>query len=231
MSYSQHSKIKSWAEEDRPREKLLTKGHQALTDAEFLAILIGTGTQNCSAVELARNVLAVADNNLIQLGKLSLEQLMTIKGIGEAKAITILSALELGRRRQQTDALKQKSITSSRQAYELLVPCLGDIQHEEFWIILLNRKSVVIKYKCLTKGGFAGTIVDARQIFYWAIRENASSIILAHNHPSGTLHPSNLDINITMNLIKAGTLLDIKISDHLIITNSGFYSFSDNGDM
>lgn len=231
MLYTNHTNIKTWAEEDRPREKLLHKGHQALSDAELLAILLGSGTQNCTAVELARRVLSVANNNLTELGRVSLEQLTNIKGIGEAKAIIILSALELGRRRQRTEALKEKSITTSRQAYELLAPSMGDLKHEEFWLIFLDRKSNLIKYKKATQGGFAGTIVDTRQIFQWALAEQAASIILAHNHPSGTLKPSSLDINITMNLVKAGRILDIRVSDHLIITNNGFYSFADQGDI
>lgn len=231
MSYIQPTNIKSWAEEDRPREKLLHKGHHALSDAELLAILLGSGTKNCSAVDLARRILSIANNNLNQLGRITLERLTQINGIGEAKAITVLSALELGRRRQQTDALQVKTISGSRQAYELLAPCISDLQHEEFWIIFLNRKNVVIKYQCITKGGFAGTIVDTRQIFQLAIQEHASSIILAHNHPGGTLYPSNLDINITTNLVKAGEILNIIVSDHLIITNSGYYSFADKGEM
>ncbi len=231
MSYIQHSNIKSWAEEDRPREKLLLKGHFALSDAELLAILLGSGTKNSSAVDLARKVLSAANNNLIQLGRISLDQLIQINGIGEAKAITILSALELGRRRQQTDALQVKTISGSRQAYELLAPCMSDLQHEEFWMIFLNRKNVVIKYQRITKGGFAGTVVDTRQIFHLAIQEQASSIILAHNHPSGILYPSSLDINITANLVNAGKIMDIIVSDHLIITNNGYYSFADKGKM
>lgn len=231
MSYIQHSNIKSWAEEDRPREKLLLKGYHALSDAELLAILLGSGTKNSSAVDLARKVLSTADNNLVQLGRVSIEQLTQINGIGEAKAITILSALELGRRRQQTDALQVKTICGSKEAYDLLAPSMSDLQHEEFWMIFLNRRNAVIKYQCITKGGFAGTIVDARQVFHQAIQEQASSVILAHNHPSGSLNPSEMDINITSKLVRAGEILDITVSDHLIITNSGYYSFADRGKM
>lgn len=229
MSYIQQSNIKSWAEEDRPREKLLLKGHHVLSDAELLAILLGSGTKNCSAVELARTVLSVANNNLNQLGRISLEQLVKINGIGEAKAITILAALELGRRRQKTDALQIQTISGSKQAYELLAPCIADLPHEEFWMIFLNRKNAVLKYYCITKGGFTGTIVDARQVFLLAIQEHATAVILAHNHPGGSLYPSDQDISVTANLVKAGKILDIIVSDHIIITNNGYYSFAEKG--
>jgi DNA repair protein RadC len=230
MSYSETSlkNIKSWAEEDRPREKLIQKGRQALTDAELLAILIGSGTKNLSAVELARKLLFIADNNLQSLGKLSIEKLTKVKGIREAKAITIISALELGRRRQQQDALKDNTIKTSKHAYDLLSPCIADLSHEEFWVILLNRKSVVIKYKMITQGGFSGTVVDTRQIFNWSLLEQASSIILAHNHPSGTLYPSELDKDITKKLVKAGEVLGIQVVDHIIVTSEGYYSFADH---
>ena len=229
MSYSETSltNIKSWAEEDRPREKLIQKGRQALTDAELLAILIGSGTKNLSAVELARKLLFIADNHLLNLGKLSIEQLKKVKGIGEAKAITIIAALELGRRRQQQDALREDAIRTSKHAYDLLSPCIADLSHEEFWVILLNRKSVVLKYKMITQGGFSGTVVDIRQVFNWAILEQATTIILAHNHPSGTLYPSELDKDITKQLVKAGDVLGIQVVDHIIITSGGYYSFAD----
>jgi len=229
VPYNNQSTIKSWAEDDRPREKLLKRGKQALTDAELIAILIGSGTQNATAVELSRKILATVDNNLSLLGRVTIKQLTSIKGIGQAKAITILSAIELGRRRQLSDAPLSQSIKQSQQAYDLVAPFLADLTHEEFWIITLNRKNVPIQYKCMTKGGFSGTIVDTRQVFYWAIQEQASSIILAHNHPSGTLKPSSEDIQITNRLVKAGQLMDIKVLDHLIITNAGYYSFADNG--
>ncbi len=220
-----------WAEEDRPREKLLQKGHRALTDAELLAILIGSGTQNQTAVEVARKVLSLSKHNLVQLGRISIEELMSIKGIGEAKAVSVLAAMELGRRRQQAEFIKETPIRNSRQAYKLLAPILSDLDHEEFWIVLLNRKSVLIKYKCMTRGGFSGTIIDIKQVFHYAVEEKASFIILAHNHPAGTLSPSKQDIEITAKLVEAGGLLDISIADHLIITNNGFYSFSDEGEL
>jgi DNA repair protein RadC len=231
MSYSEtkFTNIKSWAEEDRPREKLIQKGRQSLTDAELLAILIGSGTKNLSAVELARKLLFIADNHLLSLGKLSIEQLTKVKGIGDAKAITVIAALELGRRRQQQDALAENIIKTSKHAFDILSPCIADLNHEEFWVILLSRKSVVLKYKMITQGGFSGTIVDPRQIFNWAILEQASSIILAHNHPSGNLFPSELDRDITKKIVKAGEILGIQVVDHVIITSGGYYSFADHG--
>ena len=229
MSYQASNNIKSWAEEERPREKLILNGHRSLTDSELIAILIGSGTKNSSAVALARQVLSLADNNLSQLGRITLTNLTKIKGIGQAKAISILAALELGRRRQQTESPQQRQITSSRIAYEILAPVLSDLNHEEFWAILVNRGNKVIKYKCLSVGGMAGTIVDSRQIFRWALQEHASAVVLAHNHPSGTLQPSKEDIRITNEIVQGGSFIDIKILDHLIITNEGFYSFADNG--
>lgn len=231
MSYTLHSNIKAWAEDDRPREKMLLKGHSSLSDAELIAILIGSGTQNLSAVDLAKQILSLAHNNLAQLGKLSIKDLTKIKGIGEAKAITLSAALELGRRRQSSDALQVRKIGSSSQAYELLSPYMCDLQHEEFWAIFLNKRNVVLKYKKITQGGWNSTIVDQKQVFQMALQEGATSIVLAHNHPSGTLHPSHADIQITQTLVKAGRILDIPVSDHIIITQSGFYSMADNGNM
>lgn len=231
MSYTIRSTIKSWAEDDRPREKLLLKGQTSLSDAELIAILLGTGVQNSSAVDLAKNVLALAENNLNKLGRISLKQFQEIKGIGEAKAITLIAALELGRRRQLSDALQERTITSSRQAYELMAPNIADLPHEEFWIILLNRRNVVISQKKISQGGLAGTTVDIRQIFQIALQELASSIILAHNHPGGTLRPSPSDIQITQNIVKAGKILEIPVLDHIIVTPTAYYSFAEQGDM
>lgn len=231
MSYTIRSSIKSWAEDDRPREKLLLKGHTSLSDAELIAILIGTGVQNCSAVDLAKNVLALAENNLNKLGRISLKQFQEIKGIGDAKAITLIAALELGRRRQQSDALQEKIVSNSRQAYELISPNISDLPHEEFWIILLNRRNVVLRQRKISQGGLSGTVVDVRQIFQIALQEQASSIILAHNHPGGTLRPSSSDIQITHNIMKAGKILDIPVMDHIIVTPTAYYSMTEQGDM
>lgn len=227
MSYQIHHTIKTWAEEDRPREKLLLRGHKSLTNAELLAILLGSGTKNCTAVELARKVLMLSENNLSDLGRLNISELTKVKGIGQAKAITILAALELGRRRQSSELPEETQIVRSKQAYELLAPHLADLHHEEFWVVLLNRRNVVLKYKCITQGGFAGTVVDRRQIFNWALEEKASSIILAHNHPSGALNPSEQDLAITKLLVEAGNILDIPVADHLIISKAGYFSIAD----
>ena len=221
--------IKTWAEEDRPREKMLLKGKAALSDAELIAILIGSGTRELSAVELSRKILALADNNLVKLGQIPLNQLMELKGIGEAKAISLAAALELGRRRQQSDAEKRIVLDSSQKGYQLLAPCIADLPHEEFWVVLLNRKHEVIRYKSVSSGGISGTVADPRLIFSWAVTENASAIILAHNHPSGNLQPSEADRRLTQQLKKAGEVLEIIVSDHLIITDRGYFSFADQG--
>lgn len=221
--------IKTWAEEDRPREKMLLKGKAALSDAELIAILIGSGTRELSAVELSRKILALANNNLVKLGQIPLHQLMELKGIGEAKAISLAAALELGRRRQQSDAEKRIVINNSKIGYELLAPSIADLSHEEFWVVLLNRKHEVMRYKSVSSGGISGTVADPRLIFSWAVTENASAIILAHNHPSGNLQPSEADKRLTQQLRKAGEVLEILVADHLIITDRGYYSFADNG--
>jgi DNA repair protein RadC len=229
MSYQQISGIKSWAEEDRPREKMLLKGKSALSDAELIAILLGSGTREMTAVELARQLLARAGNNLIQLGQLSIEQLMQFKGIGEAKAITLAAALELGRRRQKADAHERFCIRSSSSAYELLAPLMADLPHEEFWVVCLNRKNDVLSYQKVTSGGITGTVVDPRMMFGAAFAEKScTAIIMAHNHPSGAVQPSEADKKLTKKMVEAGDLLDISVIDHMIITDRGYYSFRDN---
>lgn len=221
--------IKNWAEDDKPREKLMLKGKAALSDAELLAILIGSGSRNESAVELSKRILASVDNNLNAIGKLSLKQLIEFKGIGEAKAITIIAALELGRRRRDEDAITLKKITSSKSVFELMQPIIGELPHEEFWILYLNNSNKVIYKAQLSKGGITGTVVDIRLVFKMALEHNATSIILTHNHPSGKLLASDADIQITKKLKLAGQQLDITILDHIIITENGFYSFQDEG--
>lgn len=225
----QNFSIKNWAEDDKPREKLMLKGKSALSDAELLAILIGSGSRNESAVELSKRILASVDNNLNAIGKLSLKQLMEFKGIGEAKAITIIAALELGRRRREEEAITLKKITSSKSVFELMQPIIGELPHEEFWILYLNNSNKVIYKAQLSKGGITGTVVDIRLVFKMAFEHNATSIILTHNHPSGKLLASDADIQITKKLKLAGQQLDITILDHLIITENGFYSFQDEG--
>lgn len=219
--------IKNWSQDDQPREKLLYKGKAALSDTELVAILIGSGNREESAVALCKRILASTDNNLSELGKLSIKQLMGFKGIGEAKAITIIAALELGRRRRGEEALEKKKITSSASVFELMQPIMGDLQHEEFWIIYLNNSNKVIHKNQLSKGGITGTLVDVRLVLKMALEVGATGIILAHNHPSGTLKPSESDKQITQKLKVAAQSLDIKVLDHLIITEKAYFSFAD----
>ena len=221
--------IKNWAEDDKPREKLMLKGKAALSDAELVAILIGSGSRNDSAVSLSKRILVSVDNNLNALGKLSLKQLMEFKGIGEVKAITIAAALELGRRRRAEETLELKKITSSKAVFEIMQPIIGELPHEEFLVLYLNNSNKVIYKSQLSKGGITGTVVDVRLIFKTALENNATSIILTHNHPSGKLQASDADIAITKKLKLAGEQLDIKVLDHIIITENGYYSFQDEG--
>ncbi len=224
--------IKSWAEDDRPREKMLRRGKQNLSDAELLAILIGSGSRNETAVGLSQRILKSVENNLNELGKVSLAELMRFKGIGEAKAISIAAALELGRRRQLSKHIDRTQILSSKDGYNCIAPILMDLNHEEFWIILLNRANKVISKERISAGGVSGTVVDAKIIFRKTLEvAPASSIILCHNHPSGNTRPSQADIDITKKLKKAGETLDILVLDHLIITENGYYSFADEGQL
>ncbi len=223
--------IKNWSEDDRPREKLLQKGRTALSDAELIAILISSGSREESAVSLSQRILASAENNLNQLGKLTIKDLMQFKGIGEAKAITIAAALELGRRRRAGEALNRKKISSSQSVFELMQPILGELPHEEFWIVYLNNSNKVLQTSQLSKGGITGTLVDVRLAFKNALQLGAVAIILAHNHPSGTLKPSQPDIKLTQKLKTAGESLDIKVLDHLIITEKAYFSFADESMM
>ncbi|MCF6295471.1 MAG: DNA repair protein RadC [Flavobacteriaceae bacterium] len=219
--------IKNWSQDDQPREKLLYKGKAVLSDAELVAILIGSGNRQESAVALCKRILASVDNNLSELGKLSIKQLMEFKGIGEAKAISIVAALELGRRRRGEDALEKKKITSSVSVFELMQPIIGELPHEEFWIIYVNNSNKVIQKNQLSKGGITGTLVDVRLALKNALEVGATGIILAHNHPSGTLKPSTADKQLTQKLKTAGESLDIKVLDHLIITEKAYFSFAD----
>ena len=221
--------IKNWAVEDRPREKLLSKGIHVLSDTELIAILIGSGSKESSAVELARKILNSVNNNLHELGKLTVNDLQEIKGIGKAKAISVLAALELGKRRKLEDVIQKQKITGSNDVYEFFYPLLTDLPHEEFWVLLLNRSNCIIdKYK-ISQGGIAGTVIDVRLILKSAINKLASSIILCHNHPSGNLSPSEADIKITKKLNEASQLVDIKVLDHIIIGGNSYYSFLDEG--
>ena len=221
--------IKNWAEGDRPREKLLQKGKLALSDAELIAILIGSGNRSESAVELSKRILSTSDNKLNDLGKRSVKQLVKFKGIGEAKAISIVAAMELGRRRGGEEASIQKKITSSQSVFEVMQPILGDLPHEEFWIIYLDNSNKILQKSQLSKGGITGTLVDARLVFKSALELGATAIILVHNHPSGTLKPSQADKQLTQKLIQGGESLDIKVLDHLIVTQKSYFSFADEG--
>lgn len=219
--------IKYWSDDDRPREKLLRKGRSVLSDAELIAILIGSGSKDESAVALSKRVLASANHSLGELGKLSIKQLMKFKGIGEAKAVTIAAALEIGRRRRGEGALKITKIGSSRDAFEHLQPIIGDLLHEEFWVVYLNNANKILFTAQLSKGGLTGTLVDVRIAMKQAIELGAVALILAHNHPSGTLTPSEADRSITQKLKLAAEALDIKILDHLIVTQKEYFSFAD----
>ncbi|WP_370090100.1 DNA repair protein RadC [Ekhidna sp.] len=219
--------IKRWAEEDRPREKLLLKGKAALSEAELIAILIGSGNRDQTAVELSQYILNQCENDLSNLARLSVKDLQKFKGIGEAKAISIVAALEIGRRRKNSEPLKKVKIGSSKDAFHLLHGDFMDLNHEEFWLLLLKRNNEVIKKEMLSRGGVSGTVVDAKIIFKRALEETASGLILAHNHPSGNLKPSQEDINLTKRIKDAGKSLDITVLDHLIITDQGFFSFAD----
>jgi len=226
-SYQPVLKIKSWAEEDRPREKLLNKGKSVLSEAELIAVLIGSGTRSISAVDLAKTILNHANNNLNSLAKYSVKDLTKFKGIGEAKAISIVSALELGRRRKDTCQEKRIKINSSQNVYDVMKPDLLDQKLEQFWLVLLNRANYILQKIQISLGGISGTVADPKVIFKYALDNHASSIILVHNHPSGNLKPSEADIKLTSKMKDAGKLLEMPILDHLIFTDQGFFSFAD----
>lgn len=221
--------ITNWSEDDKPREKLMLKGKSALSDAELIAILIGSGSRNESAVDLSKRILASVSNNLNALGKLSISQLTNFKGIGEAKAISIIAALELGRRRRAEEAVELTKITSSKSIFEIMQPIIGELPHEEFWIVYLNNSNKVISKSQLSKGGITGTLVDVRLVFKTALEMGATGLILCHNHPSGTLIPSDADKQITRKLKSAGDSLEIKVLDHIIVTEVSYFSFVDEG--
>lgn len=232
MTYEASSlNIKSWAEEDRPREKLLLKGKASLSDAELIAILIGSGTPKMTAVDLSKEILRSVNNDLNELAKRSVKDLSKFKGIGEAKAISIVAALELGRRRKEAESVEKPKVTSSRVAFDVLRPHLMDLPHEEFWVLLLNRANQVIRPLQISAGGVSGTVADPKLIFKAAVEHLASAMILAHNHPSGNLSPSPADRDLTKKIKEAGRLLDIPVLDHLIVADKGYYSFADEGEL
>ena len=228
MEYS-NLKIKDWAVEDRPREKLLKRGINSLSDAELIAILIGSGTQNESAVDLSKKILISVSNNLNELGKLGITDFTKMKGIGEAKAITIIAAMELGRRRKISEIIQKKKITQSKDVFDLFQPIIGDLPYEEFWILLLNRSNGIIEKYKISQGGIAGTVIDVKIILKNAIEKLASSIILCHNHPSGNPNPSKADETITTKLKEAAQLMDISVLDHIIVADNHYLSFADEG--
>ena len=223
----QNLSIKNWSENDQPREKLMLKGKQVLSDAELVAILIGSGSRSESAVQLSQRILASVGNNLNALGKLSIKQLTEFKGIGEAKAISIVAATELGRRRRAEETVELKKITSSKNVFEIMQPIIGELAHEEFWVLFLNNANKVIYKTQISKGGMTGTVTDVRLVFKIALEQNATSIILAHNHPSGKLAASDADKTVTKQLKLAGEQLSIPVLDHIIITENGYFSFRD----
>ena len=223
------SPISSWAEDDQPREKMMLHGPGNLSDAELVAILLGSGSRDQSAVDLARRILNQSENNLKTLGREDIHSLMEFKGVGEAKAITLKAALELGKRRSAADIPQQTTITGSHDAFTIMHPKIADLHHEEFWILLLNRANRVIESRLVSKGGLAGTVADPKVIFQMALMKSASSLILAHNHPSGNTQPSKVDVNLTRKLVAAGKQLDISVLDHLIVCDAGYYSFADEG--
>lgn len=223
--------IKDWALEDRPREKMIKRGIGSLGDAELLAILIKSGTKNENAVAIAQRILLSANGNLNELGKFTLEDFTSTKGIGEAKGITIMAALELGRRRKQAEALSRPQIKESKDIIEIFQPLLSDLPHEEFWVLFLNRANKVIYQTRITQGGVTGTIFDIKLIMKAAIEKLASSIIICHNHPSGNPKPSEQDLRITQKLKEAAQTFEISLLDHIIITDSVCYSFADNGNL
>jgi DNA repair protein RadC len=223
--------IKKWAVEDRPREKLMANGPRSLSDAELIAILIGSGNQKETAVELSRRILSSVENDLNELGTKSFDCLTKFNGIGEAKAITIVAALELGKRRKESGFVHRDKISSSKDVADIFMPLLIDLPHEEFWILLLNRGNKIIDKQMVSQGGISGTVIDVRLILKTAVEKLASSIILCHNHPSGTLEPSDADKKITDKLKKAGELMDIPVLDHVIIGKNKHYSFADEGQL
>lgn len=226
-NYKKSFSIRQWNEDDRPREKLMLKGKSVLSDAELIAILIGSGNREETAVDLAKRILNSVDNNLNQLAKLNVDNLCQFKGIGEAKAISIITALEIGKRRRLEQALINPKISSSRDAFNIMQPIIAELDYEEFWVLFLNVSNIIINKTQVSKGGITGTVVDSRVVFKKAIELSAVGIILCHNHPSGKCEPSKSDKELTKKFVSAGKLLDIRVLDHVIITQHHYFSFAD----
>lgn len=223
--------IQDWSENDRPREKFITKGPESLSNSELLAILISSGNRDETAVDLSRRILVSVNNKLSALSKLSIHELKEFKGIGQAKAISISAALELSNRKRVEEALEYEQLNSSTVVNELMQPIIGDLAHEEFWILYLNNSNKLLQKQQISKGGITGTLVDVRLVLKTALQIGATALILTHNHPSGSLKPSQADKQITMKLREAASKLDLKVLDHLIITFNNYYSFADQGDL
>jgi len=221
--------IRQWPPEDKPREKLILKGKSALSDAELISLLLGSGTRSSNSVELGKRILVMADNNLHHLARMTIKDLLKIKGIGKVKAMSIVAALELGRRRKELDTGEKPRVTKSQDAFEMLKPNLMDLQHEEFWLLLLNRANRLIKKCMISQGGVAGTVADPKIIFKAALEALACGIILAHNHPSGNLTASQADIDLTKKLAAGAKLLEIQVLDHIILAGQKYFSFADEG--
>jgi DNA repair protein RadC len=229
MNDYRNSALKNWAVEERPREKGISSGVQQLSDSELLAVLLRSGTRNLSAVELARQLLRQVDNNLLELGKLDLKDLLKQRGIGPAKAVTLMAALELGRRRDGFHQVEKIPVKSSKTVFHLFYPLLGDLDHEEFWLLMLNRANRVLGRYKVSQGGLSGTVIDTRIILKKALDYLSSSIIVCHNHPSGNHQPSDADVRITEKLKNAAEMLEIKFLDHVIIADKSYFSFADEG--
>jgi DNA repair protein RadC len=230
-NHSDKTPINQWSEDDRPREKLMLKGKAALSDAELIAILLGSGSSDETAVDLARRILNDVQNNLIELSALTVGDLSKYKGIGEAKAISIVAAMELGRRRRGAEVIRKKKVVCSNDAFEVFQTYIGDAHYERFMIILLNNANRLIKVVNISEGGLAATVTDIRKIFKIALDHNASAMVLGHNHPSGNLQPSNSDIALTQKIVNAGKVLDIGVLDHIIVGKEKYYSFKDESQM
>jgi len=227
MEQTQSLKIKDLALEDRPREKLLKKGVQSLSDAEIIALLLGSGSRKESAVELARKILRDVNNNLNELGKSSLNELQQYNGIGEAKAVTVVAALELGKRRKLADIKHKVQVKSSRDIFERFHPYMQDLSHEEFWVVYMNRANKIIDERRISEGGTSGTVVDVKKVMKWALEKTASTLILCHNHPSGNLQPSKSDEAVTGKMKQAAQFMEMQMLDHIIIGQGEYYSFAD----
>jgi len=221
--------IKEWNEDDRPREKFLNKGRSSLSKAELIAILLRSGTRQESAIDLARRILNTVDSDLIELGKLKPDALQKINGIGPTKAVTIAAALELGRRRQEAELVKKQQITSSKDIFQVFGTKIGDLLHEEFWVMTVNRNNRILGTRMISSGGITGTVADVRMILRYCLEMNATGLILSHNHPSGNLKPSEQDLKLTHSIKQAAGWMDIELLDHVIVTETAYFSFADEG--